>query len=114
LNGCACDRCSDLVGGGVRGILVIPALLGLALLRVAFDGEAGIQPWLHLRAELQDAHTRIEVLRAQVEELEREADLLDVRGFALESAVREELELVRPGQTLIRLGGNGVSSARIP
>ena len=98
----------------MRGILVIPALLGLALLRVAFDGEAGIQPWLHLRGELQDAHTRIEALRAQVEGLEREAALLDVRGFELEAAVREELELVRPGQTLLRLNGNGVSSARIP
>ncbi len=98
----------------MRGILVIPDLLGLALLRVAFDGEAGIQPWLHLRGELQDAHTRIEALRAQVEGLEREAELLDVRGFELEAAVREELELVRPGQTLVRFRENGVSSARIP
>ncbi len=98
----------------MRGILVIPALLGLALLRVAFDGEAGIRPWLHLRAELQVARTRIELLRSQVAGLEREAELLDVRGFELECAVREELELVRPGQTLIRLNGYGVSSARIP
>jgi cell division protein FtsB len=98
----------------VKGILVIPVLLGLALLQVAFDDDAGIRQWLHLRGELEDAHGRIEALRAEVDDLEREADVLDVRGFALERAIREELELVRPGQTLVRLGGGGVSSARIP
>jgi hypothetical protein len=98
----------------VKGILLIPALLVLALLWVAVDEEAGIRPWLHLRGELDDARGRIEALRSDVERLDAQAVALDDRGFDLERAIREELDLVGPGQTLIRMGGNGVTSARIP
>ena len=48
----------------MKGILLIPALLVLALLWVAFDEEAGIRPWLHLRGELHDARDRIDSLPA--------------------------------------------------
>ena len=98
----------------MKGILLVPVLLVVALFWVALDQEAGIAPWLHLRGELEDAHVRIDSLRSDVEALEREAVLLDVRGFELERAIREELDLVGPGQTLIRTGRNGVTSSRIP
>ena len=90
-------------GAAVAAVLVVAAL----------DEDAGLARWIHLRGELADARGRIADLRDEVDGLEREAELLEGDPFALERAIREELEFVRPGQQLIRLGG-GTSSAWIP
>ena len=71
----------------MRGILVVPALLLVALAHAVLD---------------------------EVEALRIEAQRLEEGGFATERAIREELGLVRPGQTLLRLPGDDVSSVRIP
>jgi cell division protein FtsB len=98
----------------VRGTLVIPVLLVLALVHAALDEETGIQRWLHLRGELAEARARIELLRGEIVELRREAQRLEEDDFATERAIREELEYARPGQTLLRLRGSSVSNHRIP
>jgi cell division protein FtsB len=99
----------------MRGILVVPALLLLvALAHAALDEDAGVRQWWHLRAELADAELRIGVLSRELEVLRIEAQRLEEGGFATERAIREELGLVRPGQTLLRLPGDDVSSVRIP
>lgn len=85
------------------------AAIAAVLVAAAFDEDAGFARWQHLRGELADAHERIEALRDEVGKLEREAVLLESDSFALERAIREELELVRPGQQLIRLGGGAPS-----
>jgi len=95
----------------MRAILVASALLVLA--HAVLDEDAGIRQWWHLRAELADARARIEALSREVEELHAEAQQLEEGGFATERAIREELGLVRPGQTLLRLPRDDVSSARI-
>ena len=74
------------------------------LVAAVLDEDAGVGRWQYLRSELADANQRIESLRGEVGRLEREAVLLESDSFALERAIREELELVRPGQQLIRLG----------
>ena len=98
----------------MRGTLVIPVLLVLALGHAALDEEAGIRRWLHLRGELAEARARIEVLRGEIAELRFEAKRLEEDDFATERAIREELEYARPGQTVLRLRGNNSSSHRIP
>ena len=98
----------------MRGILVIPVLLVLALGHAALDEEAGIRCWLHLRGELAEARARIEGLRGEIAELRLEAQRLEADGFATERAIREELEYARPGQTVLRLRGVSASSHRIP
>ena len=93
-------------GGHVRGFLVVPGFLALALALAALDEESGIRPWLHLRAELADSRARIEKLRSETEALRQQAERLESDSFAQEAAIREELELARPGQSLVRLRGD--------
>lgn len=98
----------------MKGILVVPALLAVALLHAALDEDAGIRRWLHLRAELSDARGRIEALRTEVADLRSDAQRLESDPFALERAIREDLGLARPGQSVVRLRRGSLSSARIP
>lgn len=87
----------------MKGTLLIPALLALALLHLALDEKAGIRPWLAMREELRDARSRNEELRREVAALEAEAVALQRPGFAQERAIREDLERVRPGELLVRM-----------
>ncbi|MDJ0849628.1 MAG: septum formation initiator family protein [Myxococcota bacterium] len=98
----------------MRGLLGIALVLGLGLVSAALDEESGIRSWLHLRSELQEARARVAALRAETRRLNEEAEQLESGDFALERAIREELERVRPGQTLVRLRPGDVPSARIP
>ena len=98
----------------MRGLLGVALLLGLGLVRAALDQESGVRSWLHLRSELEEARARVAVLREENRRLHEEAELLESGDFALERAIREELELARPGQILLRLRRGDVPSARIP
>jgi cell division protein FtsB len=98
----------------VKALPWLGLVLALSLARAALDEETGVRPWLYLRAELADAHARIASLETEIAGLRREAQQLEAGDYALERAIREELELVRPGQTLVRLRRRGVPSARIP
>ena len=98
----------------MRGIWLVPVLVALVLAHAALDGDAGLRHWLHLRAELADARSRIAGLEREVERLRAEAAGLEADDFAVERAIREELWLARPGQTVLRPAGTGVSSVRIP
>ena len=98
----------------MRALPWLGLVLALGVARAALDADSGLQPWLHLRAELADARGRIEALRDETARLRDEAGRLQDDDFAVERAIREELELVRPGQTLVRLRRAGVPSARIP
>jgi cell division protein FtsB len=98
----------------VRGIWVLPALLGLALAHAALDEDAGLRRWQHLRGELADSQQRIAALRAEIAALRAESERLEGEAFAIEKAIREELGLARPGQTIVRMRRDEVPSAWIP
>jgi cell division protein FtsB len=87
--------------------------LGVAALAVAaFDEDAGVRRWWHLRGELADARARIEQLRAEVEALRAESAELESDSFAVERAIREELLVAQPGQVILVEPDR--SSIRIP
>ena len=95
--------------------LWIPALLvGAALGWAALDREDGVPAWLRLRADLRDAQVRMEVLRGEIAEREREARALRDDSFAIEQAIRRDLGFARPGETVVLVPGSDVSSLRIP
>ncbi len=98
----------------MRGLLGVALLLSLGLVSAALDEDSGVQSWLHLRSELEEARARVAALREETRRLHEEAGQLESGEFALERAIREELELARPGQTLLRLRRGDVPSARIP
>jgi cell division protein FtsB len=81
----------------------IPALVAAALVFAAIDGDSGLRTWWRLRADLEEAHARIAVLREEVGSRRDAARSLAEDEFAIERAIRERLEYVRPGETLVRM-----------
>ena len=98
----------------MRAFLWLGLVLALGLARAGFDADSGVRQWLYMRAELDEARARIASLEEEVDLLRTEAEQLEADDYALERAIREELELVQPGQTLVRLRRRGISSARNP
>jgi len=87
----------------VRGIWLIPALVGAAAVYAAIDEDAGLHSLLRLRSDLGAARERIATLQNDIALLSQEAEALQSQNFALERAIREELEFARSGETLVRL-----------
>jgi cell division protein FtsB len=94
----------------VRGILLIPAVLGMAVVYAALDRDQGIGRWRDLR----EVRAHILELERENQALQERTDRLREEPFALESAIREDLELVRPGELLVRLPSREVSNGRFP
>ena len=98
----------------MKALLLAAALVAVGLVYAAFDSDAGLGTWLHLRADLREAQARNQGLRTEIAALETEAQALERGGFALERAIREELGFVREGEWLLRLPREDHSSARFP
>jgi cell division protein FtsB len=98
----------------MRGLLLIPALVAAALVYAAFDADSGIRTWLQMRADLEVSHARIEEIRGEIHALQRDAVELENDAFAIESAIREDLKLARPGELVVRFAGGEVSNPRFP
>ncbi len=98
----------------MRGLLVIPALVAAVFVYAAFDADSGIRTWLHLRADLSASRTRIEEIRREIRVLQRDAAELESDPFAIESAIREDLKLARPGELVVRFSRGEVSNPRFP
>ena len=91
--------------GGSRLVAIPLAIVALAALVALLDDEAGIRSWVRLRGDLSAAEARIARLEAEIAELEAEAEALRSDPLALEAAIRSDLELARPGETVVRLVG---------
>ena len=98
----------------MRGLLLIPALVAGALMYAAFDTEAGIRPWLRVRADLEVSEARIAEIRSEIRALERDALALENDPLAIESAIREDLKLARPGELVVRFSSPPSSNPRFP
>ena len=98
------------------GVWLTIGVVSVALVLALVDGESGLRTWWALREDLRAAQARIERLRGDVAELEREGGGLTGAGepFALERAIRERLLYVREGETLVRLDPPRGTSPRIP
>jgi len=92
------------------GTFVIVMLAISALL----DHESGIGIWLELRDDLAASSERVAQLARENEALRKEIELLEVEPSAVERAIREELDLARPGEIVVRFErsrGSGSSDA---
>jgi len=76
-------------------------MLGVALL----DRDSGLPSWLALRSELAEFRQRIDGLERESQTLAAEIEALESDPFAIERAIREDLELARPGEVVVRFGG---------
>jgi cell division protein FtsB len=85
---------------------IAAAIVFAALAAVMLDSEAGLRTWLRLKGDLRESEARIERLREEIAALEEETEALRSDPFALESAIREDLHLARPGETVVTLVGD--------
>lgn len=96
----------------MRRYWIAPAIVAAALAAAAIDSEAGFRAWLRLRQDLRAAELRIEALRGEIGALEKQAEALRSDSLAIESAIREDLHLARPGETVVILLSD--TTPRIP
>lgn len=81
----------------------LASLLLAAVVVIAFaDGDSGIPMWFRLRSDVDDASHRVAGLTHETEALRAEIEALSSDPFALERAIREDLELALPGEIVVR------------
>jgi cell division protein FtsB len=86
----------------VRAYLLIPVLVTAVIVLGVSDRESGLSTWFRVNAELRESNARISSLRGEIQVLEEEVIALRNDPFAIERAIREDLELARPGETVVR------------
>ena len=82
----------------------VVAVWALAVALAVVDGDAGLQTWLDLREEARAARGRVAGLEQDVDRLTVEIAALRSDPLATERAIREDLELARPGEWVVRFG----------
>ena len=98
----------------VRGILLIAALMGAAFVYAGLDAEAGIRPLLQVRRNVGESRERIAAIRAELAVLRDEAAALVGDEFAIERAIREDLEFAKPGERVVRFARDDGTNPRFP
>jgi len=98
----------------VKSLLIIPALLAAALIYISVDRGAGLSTWMRDRDALEDSTDQIAQLEAEIVQLKAEVSRLESDPFAIEQAIREELEWARAGETVVRIPGPSDSNPRFP
>jgi len=80
----------------------VPAIVACGLVTTVVDRESGLSVWYKLGSDLEASRQRITSLVNETEALRAEIRALESDPFALERAIREDLELARPGETVVR------------
>ena len=80
------------------GTFVIVAVAVLAML----DPNTGLRIWLELRRDLAVSNVRVERLVRENNALRGEIETLEREPAAVDRAIREELDLVLPGEVVVR------------
>ena len=81
---------------------LVPALLAAVLGIAVADTDSGIPMWFRLRADASKASLRVEALARETSALSAQIEALRGEPFALERAIREDLELALPGEVIVR------------
>ena len=82
------------------------AIWAAAAVLAVVDGEAGVGAWLDLRERAQQSRARVAGLEREVERLSAEVEALHNDPLAVERAIREDLELARPGESVVRFAAS--------
>lgn len=95
-------------------LLIIPVLFSAALIYLSADQGAGLSTWMRDRDSLENSEEQIARLEAEIVRLKAEVGRLESDRFAIERAIREDLEWARAGETVVRLPGPPDSNPRFP
>ena len=81
---------------------VAPLLLAAVAVVAIADADSGIPMWFRLRHDVADVERRVAALVRQTDGLREQIVALESEPFALERAIREDLELALPGEIIVR------------
>ena len=98
----------------MKPLLIIPALLVAALIYLSVDRGAGLSTWMRDRDALENSTDQIAQLEAEIVRLKAEVGRLESDPFAIEQAIREDLEWARAGETVVLIPGPSDSNPRFP
>jgi cell division protein FtsB len=98
----------------VKRLRTVAVFLAIALIGLAAGRGSGISIWMRQRVDLESSDEQIAQLEAEIARLKREIESLQRDPFAIERAIREDLEYARAGETVIRLQGESRSNPWIP
>ncbi len=88
----------------MKAHLLVPILVAMTVGgAAAVDQRSGLWAWINLRGDLRAARGRIDRVSREVEQLRSQVTALREDPFAVERAIREDLELARPGEVVVRL-----------
>jgi cell division protein FtsB len=86
----------------VRTTWLVPLVLAVVAVIAVVDGDSGIPMWFRLRNDVGQISARVEVVRGETQALKAQIMALSSEPFALERAIREDLELALPGEIVVR------------
>ena len=86
----------------MRTTWLVPVMLAVVAAIALADGSSGIPMWFRLRGDVAQAHRRVQGLVQETDALRAQIDSLQREPFALERAIREDLELAKPGEIVVR------------
>ncbi len=98
----------------MKPLLIIPALFVAALIYISADRGAGLSTWMRDRDALENSEEQIARLEAEIVRLKTAVGRLERDPFAIEQAIREDLEWARAAETVVRLPGALDSNPRFP
>ncbi len=87
----------------MRRFLLIPTIFLLFLVYAMVNRAGSIRTWLDLRKDLESGETRIERLQEENQALGDSIEAFTADSIAAERVLREELELARPGEVIVKL-----------
>lgn len=76
-------------------------VIALVAISALLDPESGLAIWFELRASLEGSSQRVEILERENDSLREEIEMLEFEPAALDRAIREELDLALPGETVV-------------
>lgn len=85
-----------------RELAIALAIVASAAGVAVADTDSGIRTWLQVRSDLARAQKRVAALEKRIAAREGEAESLRKDPLALERAIREDLGLAKPGETVVR------------
>lgn len=86
----------------MRSSLLVLGLAVCAAMLAVVNQDSGFPTWLRLRANLDASQARIHELETETSDLRAQIVDLETQPWAVERAIREDLDLARPGEVLVR------------
>ncbi len=89
----------------MRALAIGTVLIAVVVFSALWSEQTGLGTWYALRSDLEQAQSRVADLARENESLRREVAALEASPDSVESAIREDLGLARPGEVIVRFGG---------